>query len=949
MIELFHIVPNLSASQLNPTHVYKPPSNNQKYKFFPYKPAAIVSATFSEVLFLFNPTFLKFGALFYPDAHKSRQHPAVWTLFNTSCTQHEYEFDSAMILVDKRRVWNGLYLTKLIHDYYQVFYHHVTDGDKDTFRLIFRYMQIKYYLVMIPCSTGSFNNTHFCGLTLCKTDSLSQHIYVNLLTTLTKTYPTIDLKENIPINTNILELTNEIKDLKLVLLNLGGFETNLFTIKDQNLFTINEIDREKLIGEKKCFDRSYCLIELHILVNDGEQYWVIPIHIIDENDNKPEFRNSSIELKFRENIFGGYKILFEGAKDLDEGLNGKIDYILDCSKKKEKLIIKENKNKTLINCLPLFEFEIISKSLLLNQYDQLALKYNSLIKNEYIENEYNLILYAINYNLINNNELFNLMNINIKIEKILKKPKFDLFEYKFIIKIKSFLKNGTILGNVNAKSNDKKNKILYKLINKTNFIEINSLTGELFISNENFLLNNNYLNNNINLLIEGFYLNNKYLNCFTNVKIYFRLINYINNISYYFNIQSLFIKQLNNSNQFFIYKNISINEILFQINLFSFYYPFDKYILLLDDNYYSTFSLISSPLINNFILKISNYLSSKLIYLLNIRIKHELTQEWLSTNITIQFILIDQLTTISNFIQPSLPSSSSLTSSLTSSLLNICLENSTYFLYDFYNKNQIGKLKVIETNLNISIFSNYLILINKNEIVINQCRMLIDQFNLNYLNQTQYELCSFDYFCFNITLINQQQFSFFSIKNKNKNFILKSILSIRPIEITIFTFSLIFIMATITLILIICRLKGFHLCLSIKNYLFYGKKYGLNNAQRLSSTKMTQRVHSIVVRESRSPSFEHIESKPYIFNFNQVSDQDTIPSINIYSQSSPHLPISLSSTSSIQQEERTISNVDNEITPRTSSSSSFIHETKHLLDIMSINQDLHMSTLASEV
>ncbi|CAF2869932.1 unnamed protein product [Rotaria sp. Silwood2] len=56
---------------------------------------------------------------------------------------------------------------------------HVTDGDKDTFRLAFRYMQIKYYLVMTPCSTGSFDGTRFCGLTLCKTDSLSQHIYIN--------------------------------------------------------------------------------------------------------------------------------------------------------------------------------------------------------------------------------------------------------------------------------------------------------------------------------------------------------------------------------------------------------------------------------------------------------------------------------------------------------------------------------------------------------------------------------------------------------------------------------------------------------------------------------------------------------------------------------------------------------------------------------------------------
>ncbi|CAF5040533.1 unnamed protein product [Rotaria sp. Silwood1] len=106
-------------------------------------------------------------------------------------------------------------------------------------------------------------------------------IKTSLLTTLTKTYPTIDLKENIPINTNILQLTKEVKNLKLILLNLGGFETNLFSINNENLFTINEIDREKLLGEKRCFDRSYCLIELHILVNDGEQYWVIPIHIIE--------------------------------------------------------------------------------------------------------------------------------------------------------------------------------------------------------------------------------------------------------------------------------------------------------------------------------------------------------------------------------------------------------------------------------------------------------------------------------------------------------------------------------------------------------------------------------------------------------------------------------------------------------------------------------------------
>ena len=66
--------------------------------------------------------------------------------------------------------------------------------------------------------------------------------------------------------------------------------------------------------------------------------------------------------------------------------------------------------------------------------------------------------------------------------------------------------------------------------------------------------------------------------------------------------------------------------------------------------------------------------------------------------------------------------------------------------------------------------------------------------------------------------------------------------------------------------------------------------------------------------------------------------------------SSPELPISLSCASSLQRGERTISNFDNEITPRTArSSSSFMQETKQLLDIVTSNENLDMSKLASEV
>ena len=153
MFNLLSIVPKLNISvccfltttcrtltkvwQLNSAYVYRPSSSIDLPKAFPYKPAAIVSATFSEVLFLdsdafvtrdpeelflSDPMYLKFGALFFPDALKSRQHPSVWKLFNTTCAQDEYEFDSSMILVNKKRVWNGIYMTKLMNDHYSTFY-----------------------------------------------------------------------------------------------------------------------------------------------------------------------------------------------------------------------------------------------------------------------------------------------------------------------------------------------------------------------------------------------------------------------------------------------------------------------------------------------------------------------------------------------------------------------------------------------------------------------------------------------------------------------------------------------------------------------------------------------------------------------------------------------------------------------------------------------------------
>jgi hypothetical protein len=129
-------------------------------------------------LFENDPMYKKFGVLFYPDIYLSKQHPRVWSLFNATCLRHEFSLDSALLIFNKKRVWKGIHLAKLMGDHTEVFYEtFISFGDKDTFRLAFRYLKIPYYIVGIPCSTGYITNKTFCGGTMCKTDSLGLNVY----------------------------------------------------------------------------------------------------------------------------------------------------------------------------------------------------------------------------------------------------------------------------------------------------------------------------------------------------------------------------------------------------------------------------------------------------------------------------------------------------------------------------------------------------------------------------------------------------------------------------------------------------------------------------------------------------------------------------------------------------------------------------------------------------
>ena len=184
---------NGQIRNLSQTNIYPPQTKNINGKIYTFKLAAIISSTFSQLIFLDSdcyvvrdpsplfqndPMYNKFGVLFYPDIYTTHQHSRLWSLLNTTCFNEEFSVDSGVLLFDKKRVWNALFLTKLMSDHHTIFYQHfLSNGDKDTFRLAFRYMKIPYYIVGIPCSNGYVINHTFCGVTLCKTDSLGLNIY----------------------------------------------------------------------------------------------------------------------------------------------------------------------------------------------------------------------------------------------------------------------------------------------------------------------------------------------------------------------------------------------------------------------------------------------------------------------------------------------------------------------------------------------------------------------------------------------------------------------------------------------------------------------------------------------------------------------------------------------------------------------------------------------------
>lgn len=111
-----------------------PPSTTRDLmnQYLSRKSAAILSSTFAEVLFLdgdsylvrdpeylfqSDPMYRQVGALFFPDIPTDKQPTAIWQLLNLTCASNEREYDTGIVLVDKRRTWTALHMAKSIADH----------------------------------------------------------------------------------------------------------------------------------------------------------------------------------------------------------------------------------------------------------------------------------------------------------------------------------------------------------------------------------------------------------------------------------------------------------------------------------------------------------------------------------------------------------------------------------------------------------------------------------------------------------------------------------------------------------------------------------------------------------------------------------------------------------------------------------------------------------------
>lgn len=531
-------------------------------------------------------------------------------------------------------------------------------------------------------------------------------------------------------------------------------------------------------------------------------------------------------------MLNGYKIPFEGAKDVDEGENKEIEYEIKCFDGNAK-------------CLILFELIILSRSSSMFQYDQLALKYFPMNNSD--ENEFQLKISTRNKNPLKNkrndeDEGKSLM-INIEIEEKEKEKEFSELIYEFVVLLNSSslieeeetkIRIGQVTM-INVKSFE---RIFYQIISlKKDRIEINSLTGELF-----YYSNGEMIENEVKIEVQASILKRNSSKVFykkSEVKIQFRQMNFVEQISldFSFSKEEKEIVRLNDSERFLVDENIRLNESIIEMSLKSLKYESDEYILSLN-NYLNIFSILKKKK-NIYLIKIKQKLHLKSIYLLNISLKHQLTQHFLP-NLLLQFIIVNHFTTQRT--------TTTTTTTTISDSIDFCEMNEEFDLFPRdRKKKKIVSLKVIKSNLTKKRKNEILVgQINENEkIKIDQCEMSLNE-KKQFDSSFNYSLCqsTFPEICFDLNLVE---------KEKNEE---KLILTIDQIHLLILIISLTFIFLSFLLIFFVFQLKNVHLCSTVLNKCrFFIRQFGFDQSNEQFSSSSFSSPSSSVKIQVRSSFF----------------------------------------------------------------------------------------------
>jgi alpha 1,2-mannosyltransferase len=136
--------------------------------------------------YLFDlPHYTRSTAMFWPDFWTSYQNNPIWQMLNLSCRAEDYEQEAGQILINKKLSWKALHLAIHLNGDTDVM--KVLLGDKDTFRLSWRVLNIPFYFIRKYLGIAGFyhrsvNGTEaseFCGHTMVQHDPFGEVIFLH--------------------------------------------------------------------------------------------------------------------------------------------------------------------------------------------------------------------------------------------------------------------------------------------------------------------------------------------------------------------------------------------------------------------------------------------------------------------------------------------------------------------------------------------------------------------------------------------------------------------------------------------------------------------------------------------------------------------------------------------------------------------------------------------------